>query len=428
MSSEYTRPYARRSFLKAAGAGVAATGLAGCRSGGGGGTDDELTIGVLAPDPDTNSIGASIANSAELAVERLNEEGGVLDRDVSVEIENTEESADAGKSAYQELTLGKGADVTVGVFTSEVLMALMDEIADKETVHLTTGAATPEASALVKEDYETYKYHFRTGPLNGFQFGESLMDFASNNFSDIGWNKIAILVEDLAWTKPIRAVMNERLPNVDVDVVSNRTYAPDTENFSPLYDEIENAGADAAFVAMAHTGNAAVVQWARGKRQFGFGGIHVPSQHPQYYEETSRAAAFTVTQNVATPQSELTENTQPYVEAYRNAFEKLPVYTGYLSYDAVNQWAKAVESAGSVDADETVEALESSSHTGTVGTIEYHGQGHRFAHDVIYSPGKVNPVFQQWQPKQQNPNEGIQEVIYPNEFQTSKYVSPPWLQ
>ncbi|MFB6179913.1 MAG: ABC transporter substrate-binding protein [Halorientalis sp.] len=415
-------PVERRSFLRATGATAAVAGLAGCRGSDSG--SGKFKIGALAPMD--SPVGPGIANGAKLAAKEINKNGGINGSDIEIIAKDTKGDSSTGKKRFQNLVLEDQVDVTVGVFVSEVLMAIMDDIAQTQNVHMTTGAATPRASAKVNSNYDKYKYHFRTGPLNSAQLGENLADFALAKFPEIGWNKVAMLLEDYEWTKPIENVVAKKLGgSSDIEVVMKERFPADTNNYATLYNSVESNDADAAFVAMAHTGGTAVSSWARDRRPFGFGGVHVPSQLPSFYDSSMGTAAYTVTQNVATPQSEITDQTQPFIKAYKKQFEKLPAFTAYLTHDAVKQYAQTVANMDSdpKKSDNVVKALEQSSYTGTIGTIEYHGKGHEYAHDLIYSKDHVNPVFQQWQPH----DGGTQEVVYPPEYATSEYQQPNWI-
>ena len=88
------------------------------------------------------------------------------------------------------------------------------------------------------------------------------------------------------------------------------------------------------------------------------------------------------------------------------------------THDNLTLARRAVETLESVGADAIVSGLEGSSYTGTVGTIEYHGKDHEFAHDVKYERGLVYPVFAQWQSEG---GEGVQQVIFPDELATGEY-------
>lgn len=424
----------RRKFLKAAGAGALVTSIAGCSGDGGGDSvplsdRDEIRIGVLAPAPSEDPIGGSIANAAKLAATELNDNGGVDGTDVTTIVKDTEENPQTGRDRYGELIREDNVDVTTGIFTSEVLLAIIDDIAETQTPHMTTGAATPEASKKVNEEYDKYKYHFRTGPINAHHLGQNIVDFIDAKADDLGWESVAVLVEDFKWTNPVSSVLDNKLADTGINIAMEERYSGGTEDFNPIYNDVESSGADAALIAMAHTGTPAVLQWAQQQRPFEFGGIHVPMQLPSYYGAVKGACAYGVTQNSATPQAEVTENTVPFSNAYQEEYGSYPVYTGYITHDAVNQYASVVADKGDLSADAVVDGLEGSSHTGTAGTIEYYDKDNEFAHDVIYEKGKVWPIFQQWQPDDaQNPQEsGSQEVIYPDNLSTADYQSPPWI-
>ena len=425
----------RRNFLKAAGAGAFVTTAAGCLGGGGGGGGsdplserDEVTVGVLAPVPSENPIGASIANGVRLSAQQINEDGGLGENgaEVNVVVKDTQESPQTGANRYGELIRDENVDMTTGVFTSEVLLRLMDSIAESQVPHITAGAATPEASAQVNSSYSDYKYHFRAGPINAHNLGENLVDFIEAKSDDLGWESVYVLVEDYKWTEPVSTVLDESLSDAGVEVAGRTRYASGTEDFGPIYGDVEDSGADAALISMAHTGTAAVLQWARSGKPFEFGGIHVPMQLPSYFAAVEGACNLGTTQNSATPNAEVTTSdevdrglaTIPFSNAFREEYDSYPVYTGYISYDAMNQYATVVEENDDVGADAVVSGLESSSYTGTVGTIEYYGKDNEFAHDVKYDPELVYPLYAQWQSEG---GEGVQQVIWPDDVATGEY-------
>jgi branched-chain amino acid transport system substrate-binding protein len=444
----------RRTFLRATGGAALATTVAGCLSlGGGGGSgsgngsggngsggggggnnsggggsaniEGPITIGALAPNPQNDPIGASIINAAKLAVQQLNNNGGIGGANVKLVTGNTEGSPSTGQQRYRDLVLNQNADVTTGVFTSEVLLNLMDDIAQQQKLHLTSGAATTEVSRMIAKNYDKYKYHFRAGPLNDYDLGRNLIDFGKANFQSMGWDSVYGMVEDYAWTEPISKLFRNRLGNTGAKVVGNQRYASGTTNFAPLFDDVQSSGASGMFTAMAHTGTDAVVQWASQKRPFGFAGIHVPMQLPSYYQSVNGACLYGVTQTSATPTSKITKKTQPFVKAYNKKFNGYPVYTGYITYDAIKLYAKMVEQTGTTNPDELIPALEQASFTATTGTLKFYGKNKRFPHDPVYSKDAIYPVFLQWQEGQNGG--GVQEVIWPDRYKTADYQQPAWI-
>ncbi|SER17308.1 ABC transporter substrate-binding protein [Natrinema salaciae] len=422
----------RRSLLKTGLGGATAVSFAGCLGTAGsiiGSSGDEppITIGALAPSPDSDFIGRSMIRGAQVAVDELNEADGILGRDVELVVGDTNGSPLEARRQYQRLILEEGADVTVGVFASEALMNIVDDIAEQGTVHLTSGAATTAASRLVKEQYDDYKYHFRVGPNNDHDLGRMQVDFIDDMAPDMGWDSVAVLAEDYEWTEKPWSVYQNRLADTGVDIVMEQRYPPATDDFAGIYDEVEENGADAVFITTAHTGTAALLDWVSPEpRPFAFGGIHVPMQLPLYYEATGGACQYGVSQSSATAQSTRTDKTRPFVNAYQEAYDGAnPVYTGYHTYDAVALFAHAVEETGTLDSDALVQLLEDVTFSGSSGTVEFYGQDHDYPHDLKYSSTDPDPVYFQWQ--ENDAGEGVQEIIWPKSRATSEYISPPWL-
>ncbi len=349
--------------------------------------------------------------------------GGLLGRDVELAVGDTNSSPLEARRQYQRLVLEEDADVTVGVFDSPSLETIIEDIAEQETIHLTTGAATSAVSRKVSENYDRYKYHFRVGPTNDRDLGNSLIDFLDTNAENIGWNSVAVLVEDYPWSEGPWDVMQDQLDDVGVDIAMDQRYPPATNDFTDIYTDVARSGADAAFVGMAHTGIPALTYWARGQFPFAFGGIHVPMQLPNYWELTGGACQSGISLISATANSEVGNLTQDFVDRYENEYDSTPVYTGYTSYEAVKLYAHVAEERGTQSTDELIPALEDVSFNGATGTIEFYDKDHQFAHDLMYKP--VDNLYMQWQADGEGG--GTQEVIWPEKHSTSEYVSPHWL-
>lgn len=416
----------RRRFLTAVGAGATGVAVAGCL--GDEVDEDAITIGSLAPDPATNPVGMSIRGGVELGVRELNENGGLLGEEVAHINRDTEGRAGRARSAYHDLVIDRNVDVTMGTFVSEALLGIIDEIADEQTLHITSGSGTPEVSDLVHEEYDRYKYHFRVGPFNSIHLGRSLVDFADLFFDEYGWERVAVLIEEAEWTAPLAEVVEAELPELGFEVTSIQEYSLDTGDFSPIYDDLEGDDIDLAYTAIAHTGEAAVTQWFSQERSFEFGGILVPAQFPIIWAALDGAVEYSFTQTTATPTSEITPLTVPFTERFVDAFDNEPVYTGHISYDAVMLYAAYVEEAGTTDPEELIPMM-ANNEVEVMGTtsreLEFYGPDSPHAHDSVYdkeswTAGEGSPVWLQWQ-------DGEQVTFAADPVADGDYQSPPWL-
>lgn len=419
----------RRSVLKAGAGSALGVSLAGCVDAFGLGDDDEeeLRIGVLAPDPERDPVGRSIARGVRLAASRLNDRGGLLGRDVRVLVEDSKRSALETKRMYHKLVLEDDVHLTVGVAESTALENVIDEIADHETLHFTTGASSFDVTQRVNSGYgDGYEYHFRT-MFNDVMLLEVQNTFIQQMFPQLGWDSMAILAEGYRWADDIIDTFENLFQDHPAfDLVMAEQYPAEIDDFGELYDEVEARGADVVWAAMAHTGDEALLDWHRRQPNFELSGIHLPMQWPGYYDMIGGAAEYGITMSPATPEAEITDRTQEFIGDYGTAFDgDLPTYTGYTSYDAIELYAEAVESVGTLDEEAVIPELESIEMTTSIGKFSFYDEDGRFPHDPAWDtdtdveswPGSI---FFQWQ-------DGAQEVIWPEEHATAEYQRPPWL-
>ena len=425
----------RRHFLATAG-GAATLSTAGCLEtvgsiAGGSASENPITIGTLAPNPDSNYIGRGMVRGAQVAADEINENGGILGREVQLAIGDTNSSPLEARRQYQRLILEDEADFTVGVFDSPSLETIIEDIAEQQTIHLTSGASTPAVSRKVSENYDRYKYHFRVGPTNSYDLGNDLVNFLDDNGANIGWNSVAVLVEEYPWSQEPWEILQDELDGVGVEVTMERRYPPASDDFSSLYDEAEASDTDAAFILTAHTGTSALLDWAYPNRPakppeprpFAFGGIHVPMQLPTYYEQTGGLCRYGVAQINATANSDAGPLTGHFVNQYRDTYDATPVYAGYTTYEAVMLYRHVIEQTDTLDTETVIPALENVSFGGATGTLSFYDKDHQYAHDL--KPSDDGAIYMQWQ--ENDEGEGVQEVIWPKNHQTAEYQTPHWL-
>lgn len=422
----------RRAVLRAGAGGALGVSLAGCVDAfgiaSGDGSDDELRIGVLAPDPKRNPVGRSIVRGAQLAARQLNDRGGILGENVRVIVEDSKRSPLETKRMYHKLILEDDVHLTTGVAESAALENVVEEIARQEILHFTTGASSFDVTERLLADFERNRYHFRT-MFNDLMLTEVQSMFIAEMFPKFGWDSMAILAEGYRWTDDIvESRIDDFKDHPAFDLVMAERYPPEIDDFGDLYDEVEARGADVVWAAMAHTGDEALLDWRRRQPNFEFGGIHLPMQWPGYYDMIGGAAEYGITMSPATPQAEITDKTQEFITAYETEFDgDLPTYTGYTTFDAVELYAEAVETAGTFEDDPVISALESIEMTTTIGEFSFYDEDGRFPHDPGWEPGTENwpgSTFFQWQ---QSGGEGAQEVIWPEEYATAEYQRPPWI-
>lgn len=149
----------RRSVLKysaAAAAAAAATGFPGLVRAQGG----PLKIGLItALSGSQEFIGSYLKNGAEIAVDQINKAGGILGRQVALEIRDDKANPAAALAAAREL-LGAGINLHTGGMSSSIALALSPVMQQENGVYITIAGT----DKLNHENYTPNTFRLSMGP------------------------------------------------------------------------------------------------------------------------------------------------------------------------------------------------------------------------------------------------------------------------
>jgi branched-chain amino acid transport system substrate-binding protein len=434
----------RREFIKVSGAG-AVVATAGCLGGdggdgsdgggsdggdSGGGSDgsdggggsgtateldvDEIVFGQLSPQPGEFAAGTAFQEFGELFVEQINEDGGVLGTEVKLVEKNTELDPSVARERYRELILEDEADVTFGIFLTEAGVVVQDQLSEFQTPHISGGVAGSNIPQQISDNYEKYRYWFRSN-WNGSQQGNAIAQFAQDNFADYGFERIAVAAEDVAGFDPIVENAVSGLPD-SVDIAFEESYSSDTTDFSPILDRAESEEIDFLLAFIGFGGIPLILQWNQRSAEFGLGGGDTLSATQAQYENTDGAVEGLLTYVPGSgPGFEHTEMTTEVIQAHNDLHGHDPVHAnGFTHYESMETYVRAVEAVGSLNVDDIINYIESDlEYNGTVGPMTYHGQDGKYPHDTVYSLDHSPPVIQ-WQ-------NGKQVGLWPETNRTGEY-------
>lgn len=140
--------------------------LSGCLDLLGGGEDAEaLKVGTLLPiTGDLQTFGPSGEKAVQLAIDRVNDNGGVNDGQVVHEPGDTETSQNAAPNEANRLINSEGVDAVIGAYSSGVSMSVIDQFVQAQIPML-----SPANTAAAFTTYEDDGFYFRTAPTDEFQ-------------------------------------------------------------------------------------------------------------------------------------------------------------------------------------------------------------------------------------------------------------------
>jgi len=434
----------RRRFLRALGLTAGATFL------GGGlvlrGQQDVIKIGVLGPIK-LFSFGQDMPRAVEFAIEDI---GELLGKRLQMVVADTsgerDEDPRLAVKAAEDLVTKEGVKLLIGNFRSEAAVAVADLMPRLRVPYIITGATDPGVTGKVATDYDNFKYIFRV-LLNGSYLAFDIVNLAARFIRTelvekgiITSNKVAVVAEDVLFTKAFSDLLGSRLPQLGFTLIANERVAIGAD-FGPTFAKIGGqlkSGESATIVTVFSVPQSALpfhATWATLKFPAAIFGLNAAALDPAFSAgllKANPAAVGYVFQDIA-EEVEITPLTKPYYKRFTDKYGRRPVYTGVLNYDGTRIWAEAVTRANTTDPDAVVAELEKTKHTGVGGRFEFFSlldadndpQKLAKPHDPKYGPefsyathvqiqdgGKRAPIW----------GLGLDPKL------ASAYVPPPWLR
>src|SRR3954466_15434791 len=152
-------------------------------------------------------------NGAEMARDEINKAGGINVGGKKMQVElvradtNEIQSVPDATNAVERVITRDKADVLIGGFRSEAVLAMQEVAMDYKKLFLGVGAAHSKLGANVESNYERYKYWFRVTPTKAPDLFRTLMAVLGNIGDQVRTSaktdtpKIAIVAEKAVWTE-----------------------------------------------------------------------------------------------------------------------------------------------------------------------------------------------------------------------------------
>ncbi|MEX2653805.1 MAG: ABC transporter substrate-binding protein [Acidimicrobiia bacterium] len=218
--------------------------------------DGVLTVGTLLPvTGDLAFLGPPEVAGARLAVQDINEAGGVLGEDaVLIEGDSGDTNQDIANPEVDRL-LANNVDVIVGAASSAVSLLVIDKITGNGVVHFSPANTSPTFTTYADNDL-----YFRTAPSDLLQ-GKVLADqvIAQGN------ETAAVLYRQESYGQGLADAFKENFEAAGGTIPVFTAYAVDTENFDAEVDSMVDADPDAIVViGFAESANILTTMHERG--------------------------------------------------------------------------------------------------------------------------------------------------------------------
>ncbi|MEM1950389.1 MAG: ABC transporter substrate-binding protein [Candidatus Caldarchaeum sp.] len=333
---------------------------------------EPIKIGVLAPltGPPARA-GKAMSNAAELAEADINAAGGLLGRKVDVIVYDYEDKPDTGKLVAERAILQDKVVALAGIFRSEVAMVVAELAADHKVPLVVGTAQTPALTKLVIDNYERYKYVFRS-TTNATSLGNMLTDFIMNYLSPkYGVKKIAFLQEDVLWA---RGLVAAETPRLEAKGFTVKTWVvPLGVTDIPELKAIESWGADVIFPVFSSDNGYLVTRlYAEQKINAFLIGVNNPIASPEAWAKTEGRAQYETTA-FAAPVIKLavTPELVPWTEKYVAKYGPEALNQAADTYEALQVIFQAIKIAGTTNPDKLVKAMEENEFQTLRGKVKF---------------------------------------------------------
>ena len=309
---------------------------------------DTITLGLIGPMTGSLAVyGTHVANGVNLAVEQINESGGIEIGGTAYQlaIESKDDQGDSTEclNAMNSL-ISDGIQLVIGSATSGCTSAITS-VANSEGVVMITPSGTADSLTTSMD------YVFRTCFRDSFQ-GELAAQYAK----DSGYTKVGIVYcSGDTYSAGLRDAFTASCGEKGIEVVAEESVASMAEvDYSNQFNKMVAAGAELVFTPFYYDvmGPYLVPQ----ARQAGFDGVLLGCDGVDNTETTiPNGMDLSVYNNLMFVNHYATELStsdisKKFVENYEAKYGETPNNFDALGYDAVLVYKAAIESAGAFDA------------------------------------------------------------------------------
>jgi len=198
--------------------------------------DGVLTFGGLLPQTGNLAFLAPPEFAgAELAIQEINDAGGVLGNDVTFSPGDSGDTSTDIASLTADRLIAEGVDAIIGAASSSVTLTVIDKITAAGIVQF-----SPANTSLKLVDYPDHSLYFRNAPPDDLQ-GNVIAQLVI----DDGNSSAYIMALDDAYGTSLAAVVEAALVAGGVEVLGTKIYDPAAAGFDAEVDEIVALDPDA---------------------------------------------------------------------------------------------------------------------------------------------------------------------------------------
>jgi ABC-type branched-subunit amino acid transport system substrate-binding protein len=211
--------------------------------------DGTLKIGTILPQTgDLAVLGPAMIEAAKLAVEQVNEAGGINGGDVELVIGDSGTNEDIANDTADRLIQTETVDAIIGAASSRITLSIIDKVTGAGIVEC---SPSNTGSSLTTYESDAPGFYFRTAPPDNLQ-GPALADVITGD----GNANIAVVALNDEYGQGFAGFLKDSLESAGATVVADVAYDPAGQDFSADVQQVLDANPDAvALISFPDTGS-----------------------------------------------------------------------------------------------------------------------------------------------------------------------------
>ena len=361
---------------------VAALLAAGLMTGGAVAQDDPVKVGVIFPlSGGAGPQGEHVNWAIEAMAEMINEDGGVMGRQIEILSRDDESTPAVGVSRANEL-ISEGVDVIIEGWNSPVTLAMQPVIARAGIMDIT---AISKADPILSGEGNPMAVRLNS---SNAQDGTVIAKF----ISDAGAKRIAFLTENDAYGTGAQASIEAALTDMgyDYEKVAEELFPFDQADFRVQLSNVKSANPDITIAINANEGLGmpAIIRQASRSRLPGQLVAAVGTVAPSVIEVAGDAANGLVGADIYFPAVEpfaSNEMNQRFITTTQELHDYTPDKFMALAATALQVWAMAANEVGSLDKTAIAERIRGGSFDGTIlGDVTFGDNGQLNSNHYVF--------------------------------------------
>ena len=362
---------------------------------GGDGEEGPIRIGISLPlTGDFSEPGKGIRNGYELWASKVNEEGGLLGREVELLFRDDGSDPNQVVSDYESLISQENVDLVFGPFSTRLVVPAAQVAEDFDMLFLEPAGAAPE---VFEQGFENLFY---AAPAVADDHYNYLAEYLIGLPEDERPQTVAVASLDDPFAQGTAYGLRDKLEDEGFEIVADEVYPPDTTDFSSIAARIADTDADLFIGGTQFEDSVGLV---RAFQELGYqpqmAAFSTGPTLPEFPEAVGDAAEGLLSPVGWDARADFPGN-QEFVESYEEMFGEPPSEDPANGYTVGQVAADAVEAVGCANPSEEcqqqlIDHIRNNEFDTIVGPLSWDEAGRPQAAHMIqqYIDGSVEIVL-----------------------------------